>query len=308
MIAVGSMCSGYGGLELGLAQAGLSVEVAWHAEVDADADAVLAARWPGVPNLGDIRAFDWADAQPVDVVCAGFPCQPVSLAGRRHGINDERWLFDDIMGAVGAMAARPRWIVLENVPGLLTANGGAAMGRVISGLAHGGYVGCYRVRAAADVGACHRRRRLFIVARDAAHPAGAGEVLAEPCSGGQADSGRPSTEPRGRHSVDRRWGEHAEGVARWASIVGRPAPWPPTIGRQVNARLPEWMMGLPDGWVTDVLPNLRAGRVIGNGVCPQQAAEAIRPLWRLMCSPASTSARPPGGQLALPYHTKEQQL
>lgn len=166
---LGSLCTGYGGLDLGVG-AVLDVTHAWHAEIDPDASRVLAHHWPGVPNLGDLRAVDWSAVEPVDVLTAGFPCQPLSLAGRRRGTEDERWIWDGIAAAVGRMDPQPRLLVLENVPGLLTANRGHAMARVVQGLAALGYVGRYRVVSAADVGAAHRRERVFVVAWPAADP------------------------------------------------------------------------------------------------------------------------------------------
>lgn len=163
---LGSFCSGYGGLDLALAEV-LDVVPAWHAENDPHAARVLAHHWPGIPNLGDITTVDWATVEPVDVVTAGFPCQPVSEAGRRAGVTDERWLFDVITDAVGRMVVRPRLLVFENVRGLLTANGGDAMARVVHGLARLGYVGSWRTLRASDVGAPHRRERVFVVAADA---------------------------------------------------------------------------------------------------------------------------------------------
>mgnify|MGYP002623354684 CR=1 FL=1 len=162
-LALGSLCTGYGGLDLAVG-AVLPVRHAWHAEIDPDASRVLAAHWPDVPNLGDLREVDWSRAEPVDVLTAGFPCQPVSAAGRRMGVADERWLFDDIADAVGRLVARPRLLVFENVPGLLTASRGDAMARVVQGLARLGYVGRYGTFRASDVGAPHRRARVFIVA------------------------------------------------------------------------------------------------------------------------------------------------
>ncbi|MBX6357906.1 MAG: DNA (cytosine-5-)-methyltransferase [Micromonosporaceae bacterium] len=167
---LGSLCTGYGGLDLGAELALGPLEHAWHAEIDPDASRVLAAHWPDVPNLGDLTAVDWARVEPVDVLTAGFPCQPVSSAGQRKGVDDERWLWDDIAAAIGRMDPRPRLLVLENVLGLLTANRGHAMARVICGLAALGYVGRYRVVSAADVGAAHRRERVFVVAWPAADP------------------------------------------------------------------------------------------------------------------------------------------
>lgn len=170
-LKVGSWCTGYGGIELGLAMAGVPHSLAYVSEIDRAASKVLAARFPQAPNLGDLRAVDWSAVEPVDLLTGGFPCQPVSLAGRGNGLNDERWLFDDIAEGIGAMGrARPRMLWFENVPGLLSANRGHAMARVVSRLAALGYVGRYRLLRASDVGAPHRRERVFIAARLADTP------------------------------------------------------------------------------------------------------------------------------------------
>jgi DNA (cytosine-5)-methyltransferase 1 len=74
---IGSLCTGYGGLDLA-AEAVLGARLAWYAETDPRASTVLTARFPGVPNLGDIRTVDWTRVEPVDVLTAGFPCQDIS--------------------------------------------------------------------------------------------------------------------------------------------------------------------------------------------------------------------------------------
>jgi DNA (cytosine-5)-methyltransferase 1 len=199
-LRLGSMCSGAGMLDLALAQV-LDVEPVWHAENDPHASRVLAHHWPTVPNLGDITAVDWATVPPVDVVTAGFPCQPVSEAGRRAGVTDERWLFDVIADAVGRMVVRPRLLVFENVRGLLTANGGDAMGRVVHGLARLGYVGSWRTLRASDVGAPHRRERVFVVAADADGAVGgqAGNALGGDRRSAHVGGGAP--QPGGRRGA-----------------------------------------------------------------------------------------------------------
>jgi len=168
MLRIGSMCTGIGALDDAVIRAlGGRAEVVWHAETDPHALTVLAHHRLGVPNLGDIRAVAWAQVPPIDVLVAGFPCQPVSTAGRRAGLVDERWLFDDIADAVGHMATRPDMCVFENVRGLLSANRGYAMQRIVTRLAGLGYVGRWRNLRASDVGAPHRRDRVFIVATTA---------------------------------------------------------------------------------------------------------------------------------------------
>ena len=82
---VGSLFSGYGGLDLAVTSV-LGGEVAWHVEIDKAASRILAHHWPDVPNLGDISAVDWTTVEPVDVLTGGFPCQDVSHAGKRAGI------------------------------------------------------------------------------------------------------------------------------------------------------------------------------------------------------------------------------
>lgn len=260
MISTGSLCAGYGGIELGLAAAGWPIRIVWHADKDRDAAAVLAARWPGVPNLGDITTIgrcvcggpllgphdeewhdeerqapgpddgpQWRDVEPVELVTAGFPCQPFSVAGRQEGEDDERWLWDDIANAVGGMVTRPRMLVLENVPGLLTTDGGNAMARVVRGLAALGYVGRYRVLRAADVGAPHARARVFIVAELAdaprlrrERPAG-GEARARAGSavGRDADDGLSLLPTPGARLGDGRGAPDAELAARRMGEQGR---------------------------------------------------------------------------------------
>lgn len=156
---VGSLCTGYGGLDMAVGG-----ELAFVSDIDPHVNRLLDERFPGVPNIGDIT--DQPDAPQVEAITAGFPCQPVSTAGRRKGTDDERWIFDDILALAGRMDPLPV-LYLENVPGLLSANGGDAMARVVEGLAALGYVGRYRLLRASDIGACHRRERWFCVAEHA---------------------------------------------------------------------------------------------------------------------------------------------
>lgn len=157
---IGSLCSGYGGLDLGVMAALPGVRVAWHAENDPDAARVLDARWPGVPNHGDLTAFDWHRAEPVDVITAGWPCQPWSLAGKRRGADDERAIWPAVAHAIRTV--RPRVAFLENVPAVIALG---ELERAVADLAAAGYVGSWRCVRASDVGAPHRRERTFIAAR-----------------------------------------------------------------------------------------------------------------------------------------------
>jgi DNA (cytosine-5)-methyltransferase 1 len=119
-----------------------------------------------VPNLGDITLIDWSTVERPDVVCGGFPCQPVSRAGHRQAQADHRWLWPEVARCVRHL--RPRFVLLENTAGLLDGHGG--MGDVLADLAACGYDAEWDSIPAAVVGAPHRRERVFIVA----YPAGEG--------------------------------------------------------------------------------------------------------------------------------------
>ncbi|MEU7639856.1 DNA (cytosine-5-)-methyltransferase [Streptomyces sp. NPDC039016] len=185
---IGSLCSGYGGLDIGVS-AVVGGTVMWHCEVDPNASKILAHHWPDVPNLGDLAAVDFRDVEPVDVLTAGFPCQDVSLAGKRAGIakGTRSGLWLHIARAIETL--RPSLAVIENVPGLLSAahsvvepcpwcvgDGGAesplrALGAVLGDLAGFGYDAEWCCVRASEIGAAHQRKRVFIAARPAAYPA-----------------------------------------------------------------------------------------------------------------------------------------
>ena len=158
---VGSVCTGYGGLDLGVLAALGGGRIAWCADPDPHITQVLAARMPGVPNLGDIRAIDWAAVEPVEVLTAGFPCQDISSAGRRLGIEKGKrsGLWTDIVEAIRVL--RPALLVVENVSALRWKDGG--LHRVLGDLAEAGYDALWRSVRAADIGAAHRRERVFLL-------------------------------------------------------------------------------------------------------------------------------------------------
>jgi DNA (cytosine-5)-methyltransferase 1 len=292
-VRVGALCAGYGGLELGLSWAGVDVDLTWYAEIDKHAAQVMGHHHPDVPNLGDLTEI--TDPPRVDVVTAGFPCQPVSTAGKRKGVNDERWLVEDVCRV--AREAGADWLILENVAGLRSANGGDAMARVVSALAGNGFAAEWTSVRASDVGAPHNRLRWFCLAhaddgrRKQHHPSLRGlSVVGEDGAQPTADADLPGRgEQRGtvavqpscptaEHAGDHvsRFGPYADAVARWEPIVGRPAPDPTDDKRRLNPRFVEWMMGLPDGWVTDAgVTRSQALKILGNGVVPQQAAFAL---------------------------------
>jgi len=162
---IGSLFSGIGGLELGLNAAGLG-PVAWQTEIDPFAASVLAQHF-SVPNLGDVSTL--SGAPRVDVLCGGFPCQPASVAGRRRGASDTRWLWPEFARTVDEL--EPPLVVAENVPGLLTVDAGRCFGAVIGDLAWLGYEVRWRVVGAWQAGAPHRRDRVWILASTGRWPA-----------------------------------------------------------------------------------------------------------------------------------------
>ncbi len=156
MMKVGSLFSGIGGLDLGLERAGW--EVKWQVENDEWCTRVLAKHWPNVPKYGDIKEVSGYDLEEVDLIAGGFPCQPVSLAGKREAEADLRWLWPEFLRIVSEV--RPRFVLVENVPGLLT----KGMARVIGDLSSCGYDTEWDCIPAAAVGAPHLRLRVFIFA------------------------------------------------------------------------------------------------------------------------------------------------
>ena len=132
------------------------IDLCFVSDIDKNASTLLAHRHPNVPNLGDLTVVDWADIEAVDVLCAGYPCQPFSYAGYRKGNNDDRAIFEYIADAISVL--RPRNVLLENVAGHLTLGGTT----VIATLTELGYNAKWGVVRASDTGAPHQRKRLFI--------------------------------------------------------------------------------------------------------------------------------------------------
>lgn len=152
----GSLFSGIGGMDLGLELAGW--ECAWQVEIDGFCRDVLSRHWPDVKRYEDVRSVG-PELEPVDLIAGGFPCQDVSYAGFGAGLNGERsglwWEFARIIRDVG-----PRFVLVENVPGLLD----RGMGDVLGTLSDLGYDAEWSVVSACSMGATHMRQRLFIVA------------------------------------------------------------------------------------------------------------------------------------------------
>jgi len=240
---IGSLFSGAGGLDLAVEHV-TGGRTVWHCEADPDASKVLAAHWPDVPNLGDITAVDWAhvaEVAPIEVLCGGFPCQDVSAAGRRAGLatGTRSGLWLEYAEAINHL--RPQLVVIENVRGLLSGYAHRAMepgsddlgdrsgrpllraaGAVLGDLADLGYDATWTTVAASDVGAPHRRERVFIVA----HPEGQPWRLYQRDPRGAATHAQSDRRHQGRPESTRFVGRsdaalggmspvaHAEGIGR----------------------------------------------------------------------------------------------
>jgi DNA (cytosine-5)-methyltransferase 1 len=161
-----SLFAGVGGFDLALERAGVPVVAA--VEIDKQASGVLAHRFPNTKLFGDIQEVTGNDLRGAGfvpergIITGGFPCQDLSVAGKRAGLAGERsGLFWEIVRLIDDL--HPKWFVLENVPGLLSSNGGRDMGIVLGTLAECGYGVAYRVLDAQNFGVPQRRRRVFIV-------------------------------------------------------------------------------------------------------------------------------------------------
>jgi DNA (cytosine-5)-methyltransferase 1 len=166
MLTVLDVCSGIGGFSLGLERTEQFRTVAF-CEIDPYCQQVIRKHWPDIPILDDIHHVNTTtlrthDIEQIDVLTAGFPCQPTSQIGKRLAQDDERWIWPQIARLVREL--RPRFVLLENTPGLLNANNGSAFGDVLRDLARGGYDAEWQVLSSAAFGAHHIRSRVWIVA------------------------------------------------------------------------------------------------------------------------------------------------
>jgi DNA (cytosine-5)-methyltransferase 1 len=158
-----SLFSGIGGLDIAAEWAGM--EIVAFCEIEPYAVKVLQRRWPDVPIFGDVCSLTrdtlverGIRSDDIDCIIGGFPCQPFSVAGKRKGAKDERFLWGEFSRLIGEI--RPSWVVAENVPGLIS----IALDDVLADLESHGY-GCLTfVYPASAVGAPHRRERVFILA------------------------------------------------------------------------------------------------------------------------------------------------
>ena len=304
---IGSLCTGYGGLDLAV-EAYFNAEMVWCAENDKYASKVIEARF-NKPNLNDIKTINWDEVEPIDILTAGYPCQPFSHAGQRRGTEDERHLWPYIIQAISKL--RPKYIILENVRGHLS----LGFKEVLGDLAKNGYDAKWRIVRASDVGAPHQRARLFIIAYtnseglqrtwNKANDFTDGltsNTNCNACQESRRTNREVSTESRGFQAgqnvgqtrceygcsckVDCNTNDQHQPHDGQMSELGRRFTTrremsmqaiPPTlVDEKLNAKFVEYMMGLPVGWVTDLdLSRAQQLKMLGNGVVPQQAYHAL---------------------------------
>jgi len=282
---IGSLCTGYGGLDMAV-EAYFDAEMVWCAEIDKYASQLIVQRF-NKPNLGDIKQIDWNTVEPIDILTAGYPCQPFSHAGHRKGTQDERHIWPYIIKAISTL--RPRVVVLENVRGHLS----LGFKEVLKDLAQNGYDARWQVVRASDVGAPHQRARLFIVA----YPTSIGQSSRISCrckttltsttyhgcvTNTNSDTCQESrqTTTSVRVQGERLRNGQNQGKTgneyRFSLQMDR-QEIPHTLDQdRLNVKFVEYMMGLPMGWVTDLnLSRANKLKMLGNGVVPQQAYHAL---------------------------------
>jgi DNA (cytosine-5)-methyltransferase 1 len=161
-LAYGSLCTGYDGIGQGLALTGLSLSPRFHAEVEPSVSHVLKLMHPDVRNVGDIKSVPWHMAPHTDLLSSGDPCQSISIAGRRAGRDDPRFLWPWVREAYRAV--RPGTIFLENVANIVSHDGGRTLAERFAHLRGDGYGVRWTVLGACAVGAPHHRHRWYAVA------------------------------------------------------------------------------------------------------------------------------------------------
>lgn len=252
-----SLCSGIGGLDLAAEWAGF--ETIAQCEIDEYASKVLAKNFPGVVNLHDIRTVDarllaeHGIGQPT-VISAGFPCQPYSLAGKGRGDRDERDLWGEVARVLGEI--KPRWFVGENTPGLFARSNQRFFRRVLDDLTALGYSVGWGMWGACDVGAPHKRERVFIIARNVS----------------DADSEQARRLPIGKETSHTELGRVCEHVPNADSMRKLQQKRSKQKVREWTCDS-SWWQAEPDvGRVVDGVPHrVDRLRCLGNAVVPAQA-------------------------------------
>lgn len=261
MTTIGSLFTGYGGLDMGVAMAlDPDARVAWTSDVEKGPCRLAQVRWPDTPNLGDITEINWDEVEPVDIICGGSPCQDLSLAGKRAGMasGTRSGLWESMAAAVETI--RPRLVVWENVLGALSARAYSpvesepgmlgtesarpylrAAGRVAGDMASIGYSSAWRIVRASDAGAPHQRARFFLIG----YPDGEPWDVRRPARPRKAQGGWPFSESAGSGvgalmptptASDHKAGNHQDGTGHSLTQAVQLLPTP---------KAADGVMGLP---------------------------------------------------------------
>ncbi len=261
---VGSLFAGIGGFDLGLERAGMTV--AWQCEINPFAQHTLNKHWPDVPCYDDITALRGEEVEPVDILCGGFPCQDISNAGKRAGIEGERSsLWGEVARLVGEL--RPSYLIVENVAALRR----RGLDRVLGDLAALGYDAEWDGLRASDFGAPHRRDRIWIVAYPGGERREGGLCLSGDGRGAaeRSEAGNLACDSR-EPSLGSVADAHALGCERGARIFGA-AGWRESADRRAGLADP-WAAEPDVGRVAHGVP-ARVDRLtgLGNALVPQIA-------------------------------------
>jgi DNA (cytosine-5)-methyltransferase 1 len=244
-----------------------------YADTDPAANAVQRHRWPDTPRLGDVTEVDWAALRGmVDLVVGGPPCQAFSVSGRRLGLADPRGnLVLHYLRVVDAV--KPRWFLMENVPGLRGASGGADFGVFLDEVEKLGYAVAWRELDARGFGLPQRRRRLWVVGEHSGSASGPLRALALPEGDGRSAAARPPPrgsrwksdalraegcpdEPVGAPPVD--WSEASAWLQERAAAVPADIPAPRTVGGAIAFRPNQGPSARGSGASASVVPTLAA--------------------------------------------------
>jgi DNA (cytosine-5)-methyltransferase 1 len=258
MFTVGSLFSGIGGFDLGLERAGMSVR--WQVEIDPYCNRVLAKHWPDVPRYRDVRDCGAGNLAPVDLVCGGVPCQPASVAGKRRGTSDDRWLWPEATRIIREL--RPAWCLFENVPGLLSLEHGTIFDSLLADLEAEGYACGTLLLPAVAFDAPHRRMRVWIVANANSRGLPESRVCEE--QPGRAEAVGASEVVADSQNPDGRGPDGTDNARRGHSQTGRCGV--------ASGRVQHWSAEPAVGRVADgVLHRVDRLRTLGNAVVPQVA-------------------------------------
>jgi DNA (cytosine-5)-methyltransferase 1 len=259
-VKYGSLFSGVGGFDLGFDRAGM--ECAWQVEYDDKARSVLERHWPDVTKHEDVCNVGKENLEPVDVICGGFPCQDVSVAGKRAGLAGERsGLWGEFHRIIEEIA--PRWVVIENVPGLLSSNKGRDMEVILRGLVECRYGVAYRILDSQYFGVAQRRKRVFIVG--SLGNGRCAEVLFEREKLQKDIRKVESPEEEIAGTLGNRIGRSHTELDGHGIYVVEASMWDYSKVRRLTPTECERLQGFPDGWTADQSDSARY-KQMGNAV------------------------------------------